>query len=127
MKKIFFVILLSALCFDICAQVSPLSVRKGNVVDSKGEIMHLRGVSFSWHNWWGQYYTANMVKELKETWHCNIVRASIGVGPSNDYVKNPEYAQKCIDNVVSEAIKQNMYVIIDFHSHDLDLKAAMNP
>ncbi len=108
MKKIFFVILLSALCFDICAQVSPLSVRKGNVVDSKGEIMRLRGVSFSWHNWWGQYYTANMVKELKETWHCNIVRASIGIGPSNDYVKNPEYAQKCIDNVVSAAVKKGI-------------------
>jgi len=126
MKKLFSVILLSALCFHICAQVSPLNVKGGHLVDSKGGIMSLRGVSFSWHNWWGQYYTANMVKELKQTWHCNIVRASIGIGPSNDYVKNPEYAQKCIDNVVLEAIKQDIYVIIDFHSHDLDKKAALN-
>ncbi|MBQ3656241.1 MAG: glycoside hydrolase family 5 protein [Bacteroidales bacterium] len=126
MKKLFFVVLMCVLCFNIDAQVAPLHVQGINVVNAKNEIVNLRGVSFSWHNWWGQYYTANMVKELKNAWHCNIVRASIGVGPSNDYIKNPEYALKCLDNVVDEAIKQDLYVIIDFHSHDLDPKAALN-
>lgn len=126
MKKLFFLLILSLLCFDITAQVSPLRVRGVNLVDENGKVVRLRGVSFSWHNWWGQYYTANMVSEMKNSWHCNIVRASIGVGPSNDYVKNSDYAQKCLDAVVSEAVKQNLYVIIDFHSHDLEKKTAIS-
>jgi len=126
MKKIFIVLILSILSFYSNAQVSALSVKGINLVDESGKIVNLRGASFSWHNWWGQYYTANMVEQMKKSWHCNIIRASIGIGPSNDYVKNPDYAQKCLDNVVNEAINQNLYVIIDFHSHDLDKKTAIS-
>lgn len=124
MKKTFLIILFALISFSINAQVSPLSVKGTNIVDDKGNIIHLRGVSFSWHNWWSQYYTANMVNEMKNSWHCNIVRASIGIGPSNDYVQDPQKGQSCLDSVVLAAIKQNLYVIIDFHAHELNTKVA---
>lgn len=86
----------------------------------------LRGVSMGWHNWWGQYYNSSVVDEMYKNWNINIVRASMGVGDDieNSYLQNPEYALQCVDNVVNAAINNGIYVIIDFHSHQLHLSEA---
>lgn len=125
MRTLLFAVMLAVLSSPIFAQVSPLTVKDSKIIDVRGKAVDLYGISFSWHNWWGQYYVPNMVAQLKNDWHCNLIRASIGVAQSNDYIENPAYAQKCIDNVVKEAIKQNMYVVIDFHSHVLREKEAI--
>jgi len=61
---------------------------------------------------------------LASDWKCNVVRAAMGVGLDDSYLENPEYALTCVTNVVDGAIKQGIYVLIDFHSHKLHTAEA---
>jgi endoglucanase len=89
-----------------------------------GNPVVLRGVSFGWHNWWGDFYNKDVVNALTDDWKVSIVRAAMGVGPENDYRENQAFAEKCVTNVVDQAIERGIYVIIDFHSHDIYLPEA---
>lgn len=61
------------------------------------------------------------MKTLKRDWHCTVVRAAMGVqpeeSPMDGYLKNPQLAMSCLTPIIETAIKQNVYVIIDWHSH----------
>ena len=92
--------------------------------NQKGEALMLRGASFGWHNLWPRFYNQKAVAWLATDWKCNVVRASMGVGLDDSYLENPEYALKCVTNVVDGAIKQGIYVLIDFHSHKLHTAEA---
>jgi len=101
-----------------------LSVKGTSLVNEKGEKIVLRGVSFGWHNWWPRFYNENTVTWLKEDWKCNIVRAAIGVEPNGGYITNPQASLDCLYKVVDAAIKNDIYVIIDWHSHSIKLEEA---
>jgi endoglucanase len=60
-----------------------------------------------------------VVAWLAKDWKCNVIRAAMGVGLDDSYLENPEYALKCMTAVIDGAIKQGIYVLIDFHSHKL--------
>ncbi|WP_087149417.1 glycoside hydrolase family 5 protein [Algoriphagus resistens] len=96
-----------------------LKVTDGKLTNSEGTAVMLRGVSFGWHNWWPRFYNTSAVKWLKNDWNANVVRAAMGVDPADAYLENPEFAIEKIKAVVDAAIAENMYVIIDWHSHDL--------
>lgn len=53
-----------------------------------------------------------------------MVRAAIGVGPDNSYLQNPDFAIEKLTNVIEGAIKEGIYVIVDFHSHDIHSNEA---
>ena len=101
-----------------------LSVKGTTLVNEKGQPVVLRGVSFGWHNWWPRFYDESTVTWLKNDWKCNVVRAAIGVEPNGAYIDNPEKALNCLYAVVDAAIKNDMYVIIDWHSHNIRLAEA---
>jgi endoglucanase len=46
------------------------------------------------------------------------------VGPDDSYLQNPEFGIKSVTSVVDGAIKQGLYVIIDFHSHKIHTEEA---
>lgn len=94
------------------------------LLNQKGEKIRLNGISFGWHNWWGRFYNNSTVTELAKNWNANIVRAAIGAHAGNGYDENPQYALECLDSVVNSAIKNGIYVLIDWHSHDNTLKNA---
>ena len=48
----------------------------------------------------------------------SIIRASMGVQPDHGYLQEPERQKKMIITVVDEAIKQGVYVLIDWHDHN---------
>ncbi len=96
-----------------------LKVESGKLVDSEGKSAMLRGVSFGWHNWWPRFYNPSAVKHLKDDWKVNLVRASMGVGPDGAYLDEPEFAKEKVKAVVDAAIEAGIYVIIDWHSHDI--------
>jgi endoglucanase len=48
----------------------------------------------------------------------------MGVGPKKSYLDQPEWSQKLIEDVVDGAIENNIYVIIDWHSHQVETEAA---
>ncbi|MDR0575571.1 MAG: glycoside hydrolase family 5 protein [Tannerella sp.] len=101
-----------------------LSVKGTELVDKNGEPIVLRGVSFGWHNWWSRFYNAQTVATLKNEWKANVIRAVIGVEPEGALLSNPELAYECMTTVVDAAIYNDMYIIIDFHAHNINLDAA---
>jgi len=101
-----------------------LSVKGTALVNQEGKEVVLRGVSFGWHNWWPRFYNENTVSWLKEDWKCSVVRAAIGVEPQGAYLTDPQTALNCLYAVVDAAIKNDMYVIIDWHSHSIKTQEA---
>jgi len=96
-----------------------LKVTDGRLTDSDGVAVMLRGVSLGWHNWWPRFYNTSAVKFLKNDWNANLVRAAMGIDAPGAYLENPEFAIQKIKTVVDAAIAEDIYVIIDWHSHDL--------
>src|SRR5882724_9943946 len=94
------------------------------LADKNGKPLVLRGMSFGWHNWWPRFYNAAAVKWLYEDWNCSVVRAAIGVEPAGGYIKDSAGSLAKIKAVVDAAIKEGIYVIIDWHSHNINLKEA---
>lgn len=129
MKYVYLVILISVLfgCGSSGAPAnedSQLSVEGTHLVNGKGEKVVLKGVSFGWHNWWPRFYNASVVEQLKKDWNCTVVRAAMGVEPDGAYLADREKAIACVTAVADEAIKNNMYVIIDWHSHGIRTEEA---
>ncbi|MFS4492332.1 glycoside hydrolase family 5 protein [Maribacter sp. 2308TA10-17] len=95
-----------------------LRIEGTKIVDKDGEVVQLRGMSFFWSQWAGEYYTSQTVKWLKEDWQCNVVRAAMGVDEGGDaYIANPEREKQKIFTIIDAAIAEGIYVIVDWHSH----------
>lgn len=101
-----------------------LYVDSTQLKDKKGKTVVLRGMSFGWHNFWPRFYNAGAVHWLAKDWKCTVVRAALGVEPNGGYIKDPEGSKQKIKAVVDAAIKEGIYVIIDWHSHNIRLKEA---
>ena len=102
---------------DPVKQYGQLQVKGSQLCDQQGKPVILRGISLGWHNIWPRFYNKKAVQTLKQDWNCTVVRAAMGVMIEDNYLENPEFAMQCMTNVIDAAIKQNVYVIIDWHSH----------
>lgn len=108
-------------------ELPALSVHGTQLVNEAGEPVVLRGVSYGWHNWWPRFYNKESVKWLKEDWGVDVVRAAMGIHLEQTeltYNAEPEKAVEIVSRVIDGAIEAGVYVIIDFHSHDLELELA---
>lgn len=101
-----------------------LAVNGIHLVNEDGTPIMLKGVSYGWHNWWPRFYNKESVAWLAKDWKCDVVRAAMGVGPKGSYLDKPEWSKKLIENVVEGAIENDIYVIIDWHSHEINQQAA---
>jgi endoglucanase len=121
MKKLLTIILMvcavSAYAQDPVKKWGQLQVVGTQLCDQQGKPIVLRGISLGWHNLWPRFYNKKAVKTLKNDWHCSVVRAAMGIMIEDNYLENPSYAMQCMTPVIESAIKQNIYVIIDWHSH----------
>ncbi len=128
MKSLTFALLLTGVLFTANAQpvkeFGNLSVQGTQLVGQNGKPVMLRGVSFGWHNWWPRFYNEEMVKWLYTDWNCNVVRAAMGVEPEKGYLQDPDWSQEKVEAVIKGAIDNGIYVIIDWHSHGIQTKAA---
>ena len=101
-----------------------LRVEGTQLINEKGKPVVLRGMSFGWHNWWPRFYTEGTVQWLHQDWKCSVVRAAMGVEPPGAYISKPDWSKERVKAVVDAAIKQGIYVIIDWHSHNIRLDEA---
>ena len=101
-----------------------LAVKGEFLVNEKGEPVILAGVSFGWHNWWPRFYNKDTVKWLAEDWGCSVVRAALGVGPRGSYLDRKDWSKEKIEAVIEGAIENDIYVIIDWHSHEFHEEEA---
>jgi len=102
-----------------------LSVQGTQLVDQNNSPVMLRGLSFGWHSLWPRFYNEKAVSWLKKDFNCNVVRAAMGVELGDlSYINNPQFSKEKVEAVVKGAIKSDIYVIIDWHSHNVNLKEA---
>jgi endoglucanase len=123
-KKLFLSGLLSiALGFTASAQTpvsknGKLHVDHGQILDQKGNPPQLRGLSFSWSLWGGtKYYNADVVDWLVKDFKVSLIRASMGVQPAHGYLEEPEKQKQLVIPIIDRAIKDGIYVLIDWHDH----------
>lgn len=93
---------------------------EGSTITADGQPASLSGMSLFWSNTgWGseKYYNAESVRGVKEFFEGNLVRAAMGVEDSGGYLSDPEANLQRLYTVVDAAIANDMYVIIDWHSH----------
>ena len=102
-----------------------LSVKGAKLLDASLKPVVLRGQSFGWDNWWPQYYNANVVRWLWEDWCVDVVRAAMGIEPEGAYLSNQQASKQRIEAVVDAAIATGVYVIIDWHSHNINQPEAV--
>ncbi|GGH02473.1 hypothetical protein GCM10007352_04750 [Mucilaginibacter phyllosphaerae] len=96
-----------------------LTIAGGKIVNKNGVPPQLRGISLSWSLWAGQkYYNPAVVNWLATDFKATIIRASMGVQPYGGYLQQPDLQKQLIVSVVDEAIKQGIYVLIDWHDHN---------
>jgi endoglucanase len=127
MQKFIFICLLF-ITFQLHAQPiqqhGALHVSGVQLVDSHNQPVVLRGMSFGWSCFHPRFYTAGAVNTLVNDWRCNVIRASLGVEPKNGYKEDSATQIQLIRNVVEACIKEGVYVLIDWHSHNINLKEA---
>jgi len=94
-----------------------LKVVDGVLVDKNNVAPQLRGMSLFWNQYdvGSAFYNESSISTLANTWKVSIVRAAIGNGSTDD-------AKKIIDY----AIKEGIYVLVDWHYHNADANGAKN-
>lgn len=78
-----------------------------------GKEIVLKGVSSHGIQWFGHNINYDTMKHLRDSWGINVFRVAMYT-LENGYIINPKIKEKVI-NVVDDAIKLDMYVVIDWH------------
>lgn len=118
------------LAFCLCAQLAllaqaaggpvedhgPLRVEGNRIVGRDGKPAVLKGMSFFWSQWQGQFYNSNVVHWLKDDWNCSIVRVAVGA-TRDGALGNREREMAKAKAVIQAAVDRGMYVLVDWHDH----------
>lgn len=128
-KTYFFTLTLLLMFFISNAQFvkhhGQLGVSGTQLVDKNNNPIVLRGMSFGWHSMWPRFYNEKAVSWLKKDFNCNVVRAAMGIELGEySYMKDPKFSKEKIEAVIKGAIKADIYVIVDWHSHNINLNEA---
>lgn len=91
-----------------------LTVANSKVVDKDGKPFQLRGFSLFWSQWSESFYIPETVAQHKIL-GANVVRAAMGV-EMGGYLQDKSQVEK-IETVIEAAIKEDIYVIVDWHAH----------
>lgn len=96
-----------------------LRVEGNQIVDKNGKPVQLRGMSFFWSQWMGRFYNKKTVSWLVDDWKVTVVRAAMGVKhvqSQSGYLYDGSEVLK-VKTIVDAALKEGIYVIIDWHDH----------
>jgi len=85
------------------------------LADAKGKPIQLRGMSTHGLQWFPEIVNNNAFAALSKNWGSNVVRLAMYVGEGG-YATKPEVKQKVFEGI-DLAIKNDMYVIVDWHVH----------
>jgi len=108
---------------SVVMQNGLLTVSGNKIVNKNNEPVSFAGNSFFWSNdnWGGErFYNSSTVKWLKTDWNAKIVRAAMGVEEPGGYLDNQRSNKERLKTIVDAAIDEEIYVIIDWHSHSAE-------
>jgi cellulose 1,4-beta-cellobiosidase len=113
---------------SIVAQHGRLRVCGNRVCNAAGTPVQLKGMSWFWSNTgWGaeRFYNRTAVASVKG-WGATVVRAALGVHGGGGYVSgdslspaDPSGNMARVRALIDAAIAEGVYVIVDWHSHEL--------
>ncbi len=106
-------------------EYGPLQVIGTHLCDSSGNSISLRGMSLGWHNWWPRFYNGDAVEWMADDWKIDVVRAAIGVDETGGYQSDSANAVDLAKNVIEGAVDAGIYVIIDWHTHNINKEDAI--
>ena len=121
-KRIFYIFVSFFFLFlssGTSATVLPLSVQGSKVLVGELET-GLAGNSLFWsNNSWGgdKFYNRSVIQRLKNDWNSRIVRVAMGVEGYGGYLEKPTDNLNKVITIIDAAIAEDMYVIVDWHSH----------
>lgn len=102
-----------------------LQVDGAQIKDKQGNVVPLRGMSFFWSQWASRFYNGEVVDWLVSDWKVTLVRAAMGVnGTTSGYLKDPVGEMAKVDTLVAAAIRNGIYVLVDWHDHEANLHTA---
>jgi hypothetical protein len=101
---------------------TPPITTQGNQVLFGGQEGSIAGMSLFWSNFsdGSRFYTQGVVETLANDWGSKLIRASMGIEEAGGYLANPNDNLSRVQTVVNEAIANDMYVIIDWHTHNAE-------
>src|SRR5690554_3175873 len=137
MKKIVYLFLLCGISFQFSIAQSTqnqgkadyhgqLSINGSKIVNQYSDTVSFAGPSLFWSNtYWGgdKYYTADVVDWVAQDWDATIIRAAMGVDENGGYLtsdRNKTANYNRVTTVIDAAIYNDMYVIVDWHSHQAE-------
>ncbi|MFO7868178.1 MAG: cellulase family glycosylhydrolase [Bacteroidales bacterium] len=103
-----------------------LSINGSKIVNQYDDTVSFAGPSLFWSNtWWGgdQFYNENVVTEVAQNWDASIIRAAMGVEENGGYLTSDQNKTANYDRVttvIDAAIANDIYVIVDWHSHNAE-------
>lgn len=96
-----------------------LHVEDTSLVDSDGKPVRLVGISSHGINEFPEFVTADSLKYLRDSWGINLFRVAMYTSDYNGYCVAGEDNQKALKKVIDEAVTaatdNDMYIIIDWH------------
>jgi aryl-phospho-beta-D-glucosidase BglC (GH1 family) len=87
------------------------------------KLLQVKGVSFFWSQWAGSFYNENAVNHMVQDWKAEVVRAAYGTTGSAFSSSAAAENRAYIETIIEAAVKNDIYVIIDWHSHNAHLDA----
>ena len=94
-----------------------LAVKGAQLVDRKGKPIQLRGISTHGIAWFPEYINEACFRQLRQEWNVNAVRLALYTEEYGGYCAggDKKRLKELIHKGVTCAVKQDMYVIIDWH------------
>ena len=133
MKRLLTILLLCwcASCVYSARPIEPvklygqLQVRGTQLCNQQGQPIVLHGLNIDWSTDWSRRYNKKFMKSLKRDGRYPLLRLAVDVDDeTNGYLTHPQQAMAALTAVVDAAIKQNLYVIIDWHTNDMHTAEA---
>ena len=94
-----------------------LRVEGNRIVGEHGEPVTLRGMSLFWSQWGAQYYSEETVDWLVSDWKVTAIRAAIVAEGRASAERNFELEFAKASVVIDAAVKNGIYVLVDWHAH----------
>lgn len=98
-----------------------LQVDGSKIVGEHGNPVQLMGMSHYWTIWGPEKYcNRDVVSWLVEDWKIDVIRIAMAANEnSKSWDERPERQEELVDTVVQAAIDNGIYVIIDWHTHEI--------
>ncbi len=109
---------------DPIKQYGQLQVKGSQLCDQHGQPVILHGMNLEWDTHWPRMYNKKFMKTLKRKAQYPLLRLAMNVSEDNGYLANPQQAMASLTPVIETAIKQNIYVIIDWHANSMHTQEA---